>query len=125
MVMKKVEAAVKEAELTTSGEIVPMIVRQSAVTGHVPVILFLILGAIFDIVYFQLPMDAISPVLATILGLILCVLGSFFFSKITFVKRLFISESDLDHQAQSRAELEFYRAGLQKTDGSTGLFFYF
>ncbi|MEQ1878469.1 MAG: TPM domain-containing protein [Bdellovibrionia bacterium] len=119
--IKKIEDAVARAEEKTSGEIVPMIVRGSSVHGHVE----LLLAALLAIValsfnwYFASIVEAhwwiglaeAVVVLATVLTV----------GKTDWALRVLTPNADLYAQAFARAKNEFWGAGLQKTDGSTGV----
>lgn len=123
---KKVEtivAAVKEAELKTSGEIIPMFVRKSSTIGHVPVIIASILiilvlatdllvlqMAYYDVYYFWCFINLIAIVCLTAL-----------FSRFDSIRRLLTNAPDQISQVEMRAEVEFFEAGIQHTRDDTGI----
>jgi putative membrane protein len=119
----RIEAAIKEAEASTSGELVPMIVKRSATIGHVPVILFCLFTILFLI-------SGIAEIQAQYFGdsfyLLLIDIAVFtllanLVSRFDFVCRQLTSDSDIEQQVRARAELEFFEAGLEKTEDSTGI----
>ncbi|HEX4922624.1 MAG TPA: TPM domain-containing protein [Bdellovibrionales bacterium] len=118
---KKIEAAVAAAEKRTSGEIVPMIVSRSSVRSHVPFLAGLVLALLILSIdwYLGLPLRPyawLAPVQAAVVfGLAWLSAGS------NFLLRLLTDDDDLAFQCQVRARLEFWEAGLHKTDGSTGV----
>lgn len=109
----RVEQAVRAAELTTSGEIVPMIVKRSSVTGHLGMmsVMLMLLGAVVT-------MSGFLPLWAGIL-IFLCAMPPLFLPALYL--RLWTPAHDLSAQVQRRAELEFYKAGLTETAGNTGI----
>lgn len=118
-----IEDAVIRAESNTSGEIVPLIVKSSSTTGHIPIIVF---SAVF-IVMLIFGLETIQRAYIfdtafwSIANVILAALTSYVLSKSEFVQRLLISEEDRRSQVKQRAELEFYRLGMSDTAESTGI----
>jgi putative membrane protein len=124
---------VASAEAKTSGEIIPVIVRESSATGHVRLILSLlflfILFACADVhklihEYFAWTDTWWAPLayLLSMLGLIALtwyLMG--FLSRRPEIKRWFISVPDQIAQVNRRALLEFYLANLKGTEGHTGV----
>lgn len=115
--------AVTRAEEITSGEIVAMIVRRSSFTAHVPFLMtcfFAAFGAtaaysvsrafpdIWHDGYFAVCLIAFSLV-----GLLL--------ARFPAIQRIVLSKQERANQVDQRAELEFYEAGLEKTQGKTGI----
>lgn len=119
--LKRIEAAVVAAEARTSGEIVPMIVSRSSVRSHVPLLTGLALALLVLTVdwYLGLPWRHyvwVAPVQAAL------VFGvAWLTAKSDFLLRVLTDDDDLAFQSQIRARLEFWEAGLHKTDGSTGI----
>lgn len=122
--LKKIEAAVKAAELKTSGEIVPIIYNKCSNTSFIFPLLFLVLfigwhsvqDTYFPVNYWEgnlLLQVAFPPVLLGILAFIL--------SRWQPVQRLFVLKSRREKVIQDRAELEFYRCGIPQTKDKTGV----
>jgi len=118
-----IQKAISKAELQTSAEIVPMVVERSSTTGHVSLILFFGLMGVFaflDGLLFHVDGWGMGPwiyflILPGFWGV------SLFQAKCSFTQRLCISPQDRLHQVQSRALVEFYEQGLEKTTGGTGV----
>jgi putative membrane protein len=120
----KVESAVLEAEKTTRGEIVPMVVHRSAAIGHVfPILLlfFLLLINSFDLPQLQAKAIGGSDWFWFVLDLLLAALYSWSLARLDFVQRVLTARSDRADQANRRAELEFFEMGLHETEGQTGI----
>lgn len=120
---QRIEKAVHAIEVKTSGEVVPMIVRRSSAVGHVPFLLSLIL--MLSLLVFEVPqMDFFSTFNITwLLFLIaaLCLLVSIPLSRLAWIQRLLVPRRDQIFQADERALLEFYTAGMTGTKGRTGV----
>ena len=121
--LKSGEGAIKEAESRTSGELVPMVVRRSATVGHVPVILFCLFTILFLIcgaaeIQAQYFGDSLYLLL---IDIVVFSLLANLFARSDFVCRQLTSDSDIEQQVRARAELEFFEAGLEKTEDSTGI----
>ncbi|MFM8268870.1 MAG: TPM domain-containing protein [Pseudomonadota bacterium] len=122
--MKKIEEAVRKAELKTSGEIVPIIYDKCSNTSFVFPLLFLVLFFFWHSVQ-----DSFFPVnywegnLFLQLGLppILTGFIAYALSRSRFVQRLLVPRSRREKVIQDRAELEFYRCGISNTQGRTGI----
>lgn len=135
--VQTVSDAVARVEKTTSGEIVPMIVRRSSAVGHVRIIVslsWLLLLATLDIlgttfmaelsVWFYEKFGAdFSHFLmwATAIGALLTIPISYYLSRIDSIQRCLTPDSDLDFEVMERAQLEFYWAKLQETKDRTGI----
>lgn len=119
----RIETAIAEAENSTSGEIVPLLVRRASTVGHVPILTFafLMLAALV----FDLPGllgEAIgNHWLATGLCWAIAAALGFGASRFDFVDRILTPRPDQVHQVDLRAELEFYELGLSATDARTGV----
>ena len=111
----EINAAVKNAETHTSGEIVPMVVRRSAVTGHVGSIA--LMGTAFGIYVMLQSADRIQ----TLAGALLVVACAAAFVLPAMYLRRWTSPRDLAAQVHRRAQLEFLQAGLNATTGKTGI----
>ncbi|PKN46817.1 MAG: hypothetical protein CVU59_04925 [Deltaproteobacteria bacterium HGW-Deltaproteobacteria-17] len=115
---QRLEEAVVRAERRTSGEIVPMLVRASAATGHVAPLLLLLLCTLG-----LAALDAAGLSnwwsVALLAGLSIPVAVGL--SRVPFLRRLLTSRADLEGQVFMRAHLEFLSAGLDRTTGATGV----
>lgn len=120
---ERVSAAVAKAEHTTTGEIVPMIVRRSSATGHV----ILLLTLFFLVSALTLGVDELESLDEVdshwvILGMALSSFGvAWLLAKIPVLQRWLTLPGDLQAEVELRAELEFYRKGLHSTHGKTGV----
>lgn len=123
---KEVEAKIADVELGTLGEVVVVISRTSSTIGHVPYSIFvslLFLFTLIDLPHIQASFTGelwwpliLWPLLALVLTRIL--------SSRPSVQRLFTPKDDRLAQVESRAEVQFYRQGLRRTDNSTGVLIY-
>lgn len=117
-----VAAAVKRAELKTSGEIVPMIVHRSSTVGHIPLAITLLLTSLLLALELSIGSDwHFSGLLYWPIVLLVVFALSGFLAQLGFIERWFTPKEDQADQVLQRAELEFYRAGLRKTENSTGV----
>jgi len=119
----QVSAAVVKAEMKTSGEIVPVIVRRSSTIGHVPFLLTLII--LVGLLVFEVPQ---MPIFANynaswilFFVSVLCFLISIPLSKLIWVQRMLVSQGDQKFQVEERALLEFYETGIVNTEARTGI----
>jgi putative membrane protein len=115
--------AIKTAESTTSGEIVPMIVRRSSTIGHVPVILLTLLALLFFVLngptkQAEILGDHWLWYLADIA--VLTIITSFS-ARWQWMQRLFTSRMDQAAQVDTRALVEFYESDIRNTKGATGI----
>ncbi|MFZ4404958.1 MAG: TPM domain-containing protein [Pseudobdellovibrionaceae bacterium] len=121
--IKQITVCVQKNELTTVAEIVPVIVRKSSATGHVPVVLSLLVVLI--VMLLEAPYAEhlwVYPWIFLWIPLLLIVyVLSLFLGQIPAVARVFISEKDEWQQVHQRAELEFYRNGLEHTLRRSGV----
>jgi putative membrane protein len=113
--IKTIENAVKAAELQTSGELVPMIVHRSSVTGHVPVLLLLILGCVF----FAFQHYTFHWMGWTLLGSFS--IACLFSERSDWLCRWLSSRDDQALQVEQRALQEFHQHRLSHTQKSTGI----
>lgn len=118
----EIEKAVGLAESRTAGEIVPMIVRESSFSGHVPVIVALLWFSLFMIVLpvvsARLPgpgwaWDFLAAILSVVLGWLL--------SRVSAVRRALTATIDQAQSVFHRAQLEFHETGIPMTTGKTGI----
>ena len=121
--VKKIGEAVKIAENKTTGEIIPMIVRQSTPTGHIATIYGLLIFCSFLIIDLETSLSNWDMNYLWTLPAI--AIGSFLvgtvISKLDFAKRLFLSNRDMQAEVLERAELEFYRGRFNETAAHTGV----
>ena len=120
----RIESAIAAAESTTSGEIVPLLVRRSSTIGHVPVLAFCFL--LIALLLTELP-----GVLEDWLGghslfwmaasWLLAAAGAALLARLDSVQRLLIPQLDEVRQVDRRAQLEFYELELSQTEGRTGV----
>jgi putative membrane protein len=123
---RKVEAAVKEVERKTSGEIVPMVVSASY---HYP------MADVIGAVAFTLPAATVLTYLVgrgfwiggqnlwLFLG-IFTVLFAAFHTLVKYwpaLKRFFISGREIDEEVEEAAVTAFFREGLHRTRDETGV----
>lgn len=115
--------AVRKAEAITAGEIVPMVVERSAVNGHVAPLLFLLLTCLYfvtDAPKFLIPWHQNYLIWTSVH---LAVLGAFTFvlARFAWIQRVLTTAHDREVQVFRRATAEFYAAGLNRTQGATGI----
>lgn len=122
-----VEAAVRRAELKTAAEIVPILVRSSIDLNASRRVLFLSLLLLIAIglslleSYIQIDFYSIQGVCLE-LGLGLIAAGLAFLVPIPhMLLKILISKNDIQRIVESRAELEFYRQGINGTDRNSGV----
>ncbi|OQW53496.1 MAG: hypothetical protein A4S09_07830 [Proteobacteria bacterium SG_bin7] len=114
--LKEIEAAVIKAEKSTSGEIVPVLIRQSGAYYHIPIIVFLILLTAIQFLNFR-PANGWYffceiIVLATVSQVL---------TKISLVRRVLTYTQEAARQVNIRAELEFYSSRINQTEDQTGI----
>lgn len=122
--LKKIEAAVEQAETKTSGEIVPIIYDKCSNTSFAFPFTFMFLFLVwhsFQDWYF--PVNFWEGNLFLQLGLppLICGVLSLFASKISRLQRRLIPQHRKEKNVRERAELEFYRTGVPQTQGRTGI----
>lgn len=122
----RVQKAVEEAEKTTSGEIVPMIVSES---DHYPV------ADILGGASISLPLALIATPLTgrwfwlgaqnmwLFLGFFILLFFLFheIVSRTLWLKRIFVSSKEIDEEVKEAAVVSFFREGLYKTRDGTGV----
>ncbi len=123
--IKNISESVAKAESKTSGEIVPMIVQSSCVTGHVPVIIFCLLVIayfILDLASLQLNYLGESRAWAIyLINIIVIITTTNLLSRLSLIKRLLTNNEDMINQVNMRSELEYFESGITKTRDSTGI----
>ena len=121
--LDRIEASVRKAEKRTRGEIVPMVVRQSASTGHVALTasaLFLA-GAYaggLELSRAHLPWGhwAWLP-----LDLLVAALVGAFLARFALIRRWLTPQHARARASYLRAKAAFYERGLDRTKGATGI----
>lgn len=135
--IESVNQSVARAEKGTTGEIVPMIVRRSSMIGHVKIIValsWLLFIATLDIIgttfmsdlsvwyYEKFGADfSLFLMWATAIAALLTIPLAYYLSRVDSVQRCLTPDADMDFEVIERAQLEFYWANLQKTEGRTGI----
>ncbi len=116
--LQKINSLVTQQEQGTLGEIVPVIVRRSSAVGHVPVLLsaqLMIVAIICEMIWLN-DLSLWDRSEMNILLVLLIAGLSFYLSKWACVQRWLTPNVDEVAQVWQRAELEFYRSQLNKTD---------
>lgn len=121
--LEEVSEAVRRAELKTSGEIVPMVVKHSSSIGHVPLDLFILGLLIFSLLDMGLRIVTVIPVgvAGWVAAILLLIVLTRWLSRYPAVIRLFITEHDQMEMVERRAQLEFYHNKVNATGNSTGV----
>jgi putative membrane protein len=123
---EEIQEAVRQAELTTSGEIVPMVVSSSYTYPMADV-----LGA----AAFSLPLSIIATIAAgnvfwlgsqnmwIFIGLFGLLFAGFYeiIKRTSWLKRLFVAGSEMDAEVKEAAESAFFKEGLHRTRHETGI----
>lgn len=117
---ERVEQAIEKAESNTSAEIVPLIVRSSSTSGHVPLLLSLFLFMMYLLLSFGVLHNG-GSVFHLAIVFILVSLISGLLSQWHGVQRFLIPKEDQRVQVERRALLEFYQSHMHKTQDSTGV----
>jgi putative membrane protein len=119
----KVTAAVRAAELKTQGEIVPMIVKRSSATGHVPHFAFLLLLSCSLVSLIGLenwyPLEQRWIILIVVV--LVCFAAGLALAPLTIVQRWLTPDWDMQEQVWRRAQSEWAAKKLQKTKERTGI----
>jgi len=120
---EKVEEAVHQAELKTTGEIVPVIVKRSSTVGHIPLVLFLILmfGYILLGVSEVLDVPILDSLWLNLMVFAVVLVASRFLAQFEFFERILTPKIDQQKQVEQRAELEFYESSIKSTENGTGI----
>ena len=121
--LKKLANVISEVEEKTCGDIRLMVVKRSAVTGHVHLLLWsLLLSLTFLYIWFfrhsLIVWERWWLWPSIILGQYIL---AAFLSRSQLLQRTFTSHHDLRHQVWARAEVEFHRQGLSDTRSHTGV----
>ena len=121
--VERVRAAVHAAELKTSAEIVPMVVRRSSAVAHVPTSLFLVLALLWvtSVPFFAHYLSNVNIVVVELAGVAVAFILSVLLGHLSFLQRIFVPKIDQVAQVDDRAELEFFESNIKTTQASTGI----
>jgi putative membrane protein len=121
--LKKLANVISEVEEKTCGDIRLMVVKRSAVTGHVHLLLWSLLLSLTFLYLWFFRHSLIFWERWWLWPSI--ILGQYIFaaflSRSQLIQRAFTSHHDLRHQVWARAEVEFHRQGLSDTSSRTGV----
>jgi putative membrane protein len=114
-----ISEAIKKVELRTSGEVVPMIVKESDLYPAAHFRLSLVIGLLFSFLCyygydFQDPLVLIA---VQIPGMLL----GYFLAYIPFFKRAFSSKAEMAEEVHQRAIEAFYKSEVSMTKNRTGI----
>ena len=121
--LNQIEESVRQAEKKTSGEIVPLIVRQSSTTGHVALAIFLSLALAYFL-WASLQDEVFGFEEMSFWGVgyfLVIVLLSRYLATVGWLKRWLTPKWDQKKQVEQRALLEFYQSNIKATEGKTGI----
>ena len=127
--LQQIQQAVKQAESTSGGEIVPVLARQSSFyetafwrTGF---LFALLAGALLSALYlFTDYLLLLPPYLWLLIVLIVGLLGALLAQWIPSVKRLFIGKAMQEARVLDQAKDMFYDHGISFTEQRTGVLIY-
>ncbi len=121
--IQEISEAVRKAESTTSGEIVPVIVRRSSAVGHVRSMIAMVLVMLtvaielpFKDILFSEPWIYTLPILVVLHFAIANWLARF-----NVLQRIFTANADEFFQVEQRAQLEFFLNDVNRTSQGTGI----
>lgn len=121
--VKKIEDTISRVEESTSGEIVPVIVKRSSTVGHVPLTLTLLITLLLVIAELPFsdwlwvtPWVYLWPVVIVVIYYVSHILG-----KIPWIQKILVPERDEVSQVHQRAHLEFYTNRIHRTEAGTGV----
>jgi putative membrane protein len=120
----KIESAIETAEMTTEGEIVPIIIKESGLYENQGPKIALMIFSFLSFIFFLIP-HVFTWLIPSIWFLEISILLSVFFawvlSPLQFVRRIILSKSEMEKCVNLRAELEFYRHYQGKTENKTAI----
>ena len=126
--LKKIKAAVHQAEDKISGEIVPVFVERS---GHYVGAVYrggLILGALtfilliyFDRYQYQSELAIVDPLLIFLVVIAAGLTGALFVNYVDPLRRMLVGQAELDHSTKRRAESAFLQEEIFNTQQRTGI----
>lgn len=121
--LKRIEDTISRIEESTSGEIVPVIVKRSSSVGHVPLTLTLLITLLIIIAevpfsdwLWVMPWMWLWPLL-----LVAVYYVSHVFAKVPWIQKHLVPERDEVMQVHQRAHLEFYTNKVHRTQEGTGV----
>ncbi len=120
----RIEKKVAEVERHTMGEVVPIIARRSATSGHVPFIIAAILimfHLAFDFFLWQMDLLQIPSSFIFALNALIFFLLLYFLSPLPLLLRWLTPKNDLALQVDRRALNEFFIQRIHHTHRSTGI----
>ncbi len=120
--MYEIEKQIESIEAVTSGEIVPVISRQSSSYRTVEVLNTFILSYIFMFILYSTH-KSITPTNMLVLTLIAMVLVMIMF-RIGFFKRILVPKRLMKQKVHSAAMVAFYKHGVHNTKDKTGILIY-
>lgn len=114
-----IEEAIAKAELNTSGEIVPVILKQSDFypAAHFRLAILASILASLLVYYFVDFSDPIVLIWSQLPGLF----GGYLLGFIPFLKRLFVTKSEMIEEVHQRAVEIFHHHGVSATKDRTGI----
>ena len=133
---QQINDAVCQAELGTSGEIVPVVVTMSGRYDRPEDIVGLWVGAIVLVVVWAfLPQPAetgswgglpvwLNPALLVATVIVGFIVGAFLASRIGWLRRLFTSRTEMRDEVAARSAQVFAESGIYKTENATGILIY-
>jgi putative membrane protein len=127
--VKAFEEHIYQAELKTSAEIIPMVVKES-VPRYIEIMAALVYASLFQYLLLVTSVETESWDQHSVLWeyLFFPVVSLMFYLCIHFNSscfRLLIPKSIRTFYSNLRAEIEFYRAGTTNTEGATGVLIFF
>ena len=116
---ERIEAAVREAETGTSGEIVVSIVGATSRHSVAPWRLGVLLAALALFVSAYLPFE---NTLSVVFGLqVAALLAAHALVRVPSIRRAFLTEAELQAKADAGALRDFHALGIRRTEGRTGI----
>lgn len=118
-----IEKYVETFEDRTSAEIVPMVVLHSCSYGHIPILLFSLSLSVYFLMgfYEQSLLYFHNLWLVALLGLLFSLMITIMLMRFHWVKRVFTPQQDRNLQVRMRAENEFFRSCLNKTNNQSAI----
>lgn len=123
--LAKIEESIRKAELSTDGEIVPMIVQGSGHRGSIPIVLFFAVYAslmtVEPFLHAYLVDIGLSLSLFVPLAMIVSAVLAYTLGGSVWLYRQLTPNSLKAFYVEQRAQAEFYKRGLDKTENATGV----
>lgn len=123
--INEISDCVRRAEVRTTAEIVPVIIRQSTPDAYVQFFLMLFLLSFELLVVTEFFVFEYQDKMLFLLLFIAAFVFNYFLSqfmiKFGSVRRLFLFKNDIDRSVWSRAELEYYRHKVHLTEHNHGV----